>query len=365
MREAEVAARIQHPNVVSVHEIETVGDEVQLVMQYVEGAALGSLIAMAARKDERIPTRVAVRILLDACRGLAAVHAEKGPDGRLLGLVHRDVSPQNILVGRDGVARLTDFGLARAVYAGAPSTTQGTLKGKLGYMAPEYVQKGEVDRAVDVFAMGVVAWETLAGLRLFRGDNEAQTLDRVLREEASPLAAIVPELAPLDPVLARATAKDPTRRFASALELEEALTLVVVPLGLLGTLAEVSTYVEVAVGADLALRRRVVSAAESAARSRFWPLLAGGSLAAAGLIAAGAALSKKAEAPKTLVPAASAPTEATVPSIGETSRPLPELPSAAPPPAAHPSARARPSPSRPPQDVPSLPPNPYDRRQGR
>jgi serine/threonine-protein kinase len=306
-----------------------------------------------------------MRILLDACRGLAAVHAETGPGGQLLGLVHRDVSPQNILVGRDGVARLTDFGLARAVYAGAPSTTQGTLKGKLGYMAPEYVQKGEVDRAVDVFAMGVVMWETLAGLRLFRGDNEAQTLDRVLREEASPLAAIVPELAPLDPVIARATAKDPTHRFASALELEEALTLVVVSQGLLGTPAEVATYVEAAAGADLALRRRAVSAGR---RGRTRPWVAGAAVAAVatlGLVVASPALTRKTEPPKTPVPVAPAPIESTAPSIDEAPRPLPDLPSAPPPPAARPSARPHPPSRPPPQDLPSLPPNPYERKQGR
>ena len=266
LREANLAAGFRHPNIVGVHEVEADGDELQLVMDYVEGTTLGSLIVLEARREARVPPRVALRILLDACQGLAAVHREANEQGELLGLVHRDVSPQNILVGVDGRARLTDFGLARAVYAGAPSTTQGTLKGKLGYMAPEYVHRGQVDRGVDVFAMGVVLWETLAGRRLFRGDNEAQTLDKVLKEEPGPLAAIAPELAALDPLILRAVAKDPEARFPSAVELLSSLEAAASAAGLVGTQQEVALYLEHAVGEELLERRARVHAALRARR---------------------------------------------------------------------------------------------------
>ena len=287
LREARVAASLRHPNVVAVREVETVGDEVQLVMDYVEGAALGSLIALEARRDRRIPTGIALRIVLDACEGLAAVHAQTDANGRLLGLVHRDVSPQNILVGVDGRARLTDFGLARAVYAGAPSTTQGTLKGKLGYMAPEYVNRGQVDRAVDVFAMGVVLWETLAGRRLFRGDNEAQTLARVLRDDPATLDSVAPELAPsaaLDAIIHLATEKEPDRRLPSGIELRDAVARAVT--GVVATQAEVGSYVQQAVGDELATRAREVRAGLRARRLPLWMALGAAALAASGTAAA-------------------------------------------------------------------------------
>ncbi len=287
LREAHVAASLHHPNIVGVRAVESQGDEIQLVMDYVEGAALGSLIAFEARRDARLPVGVALRILLDACEGLAAVHAQTDAEGQLLGLVHRDVSPQNILVGIDGRSRLTDFGLAKAVYTGAPSTTQGTLKGKLGYMAPEYVHRGHVDRSVDVFAMGVVLWEALAGRRLFRGENEAQTLDRVLRESPARLADIAPELAPFDDVVARATRKQPEERLASAMELRAALADAAAQARLSAREEDVAAYVQGVVGQELAVRRAEVQAA---LRARGRPVRIGATATAAAMVATGAVI---------------------------------------------------------------------------
>ncbi len=268
LREARIAATIRHPNVVPVREVQESEGELELVMDYVEGASLASLIAGEASRDARVPTGIAVRILLDACAGLAAVHAEKDASGAPLGLVHRDVSPQNILVGTDGVARLTDFGLAKAVYEGAPSTTQGTLKGKLGYMAPEYVSRGRIDASGDVFALGVVAWEALAGRRLFRGDNEAQTLDHVLRDDAPPLAGLVAELAPFDEPIARSLAKDPATRAASALALREAIERAASAVGAIASHAEVGAYVTRVTQKDLEERGARIAGERRAIRSR-------------------------------------------------------------------------------------------------
>ena len=357
LREANLAAGFRHPNIVGVHEVEADGDELQLVMDYVEGTTLGSLIVLEARREARVPPRVALRILLDACQGLAAVHREANEQGELLGLVHRDVSPQNILVGVDGRARLTDFGLARAVYAGAPSTTQGTLKGKLGYMAPEYVHRGQVDRGVDVFAMGVVLWETLAGRRLFRGDNEAQTLDKVLKEEPGPLAAIAPELAALDPLILRAVAKDPEARFPSAVELLSSLEAAASAAGLVGTQQEVALYLEHAVGEELLERRARVHAALRARRRPY--LVAAFGFTLLGTVLTVMAVRENARAPS---PAAASKPIAAPPSV-PTSPPSTEpwtpsstaLPASAsaPPPASSPQPR--------PPRSPALPPNPYER----
>src|SRR5262249_41954901 len=152
-----------------------------------------------------LPPSVAVRILLDACAGLHAAHELRDDDGQLLGLVHRDISPQNVLVGVDGVARLVDFGIAKCSEAGARSTATGALKGKFAYMAPESVESGVLDPRVDVFGIGVVAWETLGGQRLFRAASEVETLRKVLAADAPPLSSVAPELgARFDAVIARA-----------------------------------------------------------------------------------------------------------------------------------------------------------------
>jgi len=278
LREAALAASFRHPHIVGVRLVEEAGANLQLVMDYVEGSALGTLVALAAKSDDRIPIAVAVRIVLDASAGLHAVH-EHRVEGRDLGLLHRDVSPQNILVGIDGVARLTDFGIAKAIYDGASSTTQGTLKGKLGYMAPEYVHRGQLDRAIDVFAMGVVLWEALAGRRLFRGDNEAQTLDRVLRAEVPPLAGVAKELAVFDRVVGRALAKDPAERFPSAEAFASALEAAAGGSNMLATHAGVADYVARVASPELSRRRDEIRAARGQ-RGRFVRLAGWAALAA-------------------------------------------------------------------------------------
>src|SRR5262245_28626151 len=135
LREAGAASRIHHPNVVAVRDVEETGDELLLVMDYVEGASLAELLASDEDAQLELPSHIAVRILLDTCAGLSAVHTLRDDSGTPLGLVHRDVSPQNILVGIDGTSRLSDFGLAK-VTAATMTRTTGILRGKLAYMPP-------------------------------------------------------------------------------------------------------------------------------------------------------------------------------------------------------------------------------------
>ena len=178
-----------------MRDVEVDESGIQLVMDYVEGASLSELIpelvegAAGAR-----PEAVSLRIVLDACEGLGALHELTGDDGEPLGLVHRDISPANVLVGLDGVARIADFGLAKPLLAVERTTSEGALRGKLGYMAPEYIRGKSIDRRIDVFAMGIVLWEVLAGKRLFRGENDGDTLDRVQTMAPPLLADVKPEL---------------------------------------------------------------------------------------------------------------------------------------------------------------------------
>src|SRR5262249_14722189 len=152
------------------------------------------------------------------CAGLGAAHDLLDDGGRPLGLVHRDVSPQNVLVGADGVARIVDFGIAKCREATGASgkTMTGVLKGKVGYMSPEYVRGRPLDARSDVFGLGVVLWEALTGARLFRADNDVETMTRVTNAPAPPASRFVPGLPDaVDAVVARALEKSPSRRHAS------------------------------------------------------------------------------------------------------------------------------------------------------
>ena len=254
--EARLASRIHHANVVDVRDVDESERGLQLVMDYVEGASLSQLLVRGAKGGPKVPPAIAIRILLDACAGLHAAHELRGENGEALGLVHRDVSPQNLLVGIDGVARVADFGLAKCMSAGDGSTTQGTLKGKLGYMAPEYVRGRKPDRRADVFALGVVLWESLAGKRLFKGDSEPETIDRVVREIPARVSSMAPEIGEgLDEVVARALEKQPDDRFATAEEMGRALEAAASGAGLIADRAAVGAFVRAAFGAELEERR--------------------------------------------------------------------------------------------------------------
>ena len=220
--EARLAARIRHPNDVPTLDVVAMEDELFLVMELVQGESLSRLIRAASQRGERIPTEMIAEIMVGALHGLHAAHEARSDSGEPLGIVHRDVSPHNILVGTDGVARVLDFGVAKA--AGRLQTTrEGQLKGKLGYMAPEQI-RGEVTRATDVYAASVVLWEALTSKRLFKGDNEAMVLDLVLRGCDVPPSKFAPGLpSALDEVTMRGLSVDPALRFATAREMARAL----------------------------------------------------------------------------------------------------------------------------------------------
>jgi len=221
--EARLAARIRHMNVVPTIDIsDSPGDGYFLVMEYIEGNHLGALLGEAAKGGKRLPQPFVFRVLLDALQGLSAAHRLTDEDGHPLKLVHRDVSPHNILIGTDGIARLTDFGVAKADVRMA-STRAGQFKGKLSYMAPEQASASETDQRSDLFSVGIILWESLTGRRLFKGETNAATLNRLLNDSVAKPSSLFPELEPFDEVVMRALSRNPEQRFQTADEFGEAL----------------------------------------------------------------------------------------------------------------------------------------------
>ena len=259
--EARLASMIHHANVVDVRDVEIDGDAISLVMDYIEGASLGDLILAASEVGTVVPPRVAVRIIIDALAGLHAAHELLDERGRAVGLVHRDVSPQNILVGLDGISRVADFGVAKFSQKNAQSTSEGSLKGKLAYMAPEYLRGENIDRRFDLFAVGVVLWETLAGERLFRRSNEAETLHALLNHDPRPICQMARGLGPaLDPFLFKALSKNRNERFETAAQMAAALEKTASAAQLIAGTVEVADAVRALTGAAIEERRTLVRA---------------------------------------------------------------------------------------------------------
>ncbi len=230
--EARLAARIRHPNVVATLDLERSAEGLYLVMEYVEGDSLLGILRSTVKAGRPIPAGIAIRIMLDALAGLHAAHELTDDQGVPLQLVHRDVSPHNIMVGTDGVTRLTDFGIARAEER-VSHTRDGQLKGKLSYMAPEQTTSDPVDRRVDIFTAGIVLWECLASKRLFRGTTDAEVLRSLLEHPIPRLREVSPAFPQaLDDVVARALRRPVDERFDTAAEFAEALEEAAEPLGI-------------------------------------------------------------------------------------------------------------------------------------
>jgi serine/threonine-protein kinase len=255
--EARLAARIHHPNVVATLDVGST-DFLYLVMEYVEGDSLSGLLRRARERQKTVPLEVTLRVLIDTLSGLHAAHELRGSDGQPLNLVHRDVSPQNILVGADGISRITDFGIAFAA-ARSGNTQEGKLKGKFSYMAPEQVKGEEATRRIDIFAAGIVLWEALTGRALFRRKDDVATINAVLREKVIPPSHIVRGLPQgLDEIVLKALEPDPDRRFATAEEFANALEQLDVERVAPRTVA---AYVEATLGPELAARRETLRVA--------------------------------------------------------------------------------------------------------
>jgi serine/threonine-protein kinase len=266
--EARLGGRIRHPNVVSTLDVMADSDELFVVMDYVHGSSLAMLAAACAKASERVPIAVSAAIIAGVLHGLHAAHETKGSAGEPLGLVHRDVSPQNILVGVDGVPRIADFGIAKAKGRAQATTQEGAVKGKLGYMSIEQLSGSVVDRRADIYAAGVVLWELLTGRHLFVGEHYSDTVRRVLAGRVETPASVTPDVpAALDEIVMRALDGDPSRRFDTARQMAVAIENAT----RLATASEIGEWVEMTAGPDLARRAALVRAIETSAPDRAVP----------------------------------------------------------------------------------------------
>ncbi len=257
--EARLASRIQHPNVVSTLDVTKTASELFLVMEYVQGEALSRLVRNAAKRGERIPPHIVLSVMSGMLHGLHAAHEAKSENREPLNIVHRDISPQNVLVGLDGVARVLDFGVAKAAMRSG-ATRDGQMKGKLSYMSPEQLNGKDIDRRSDIFAAGIVLWEALAGKRLFAGADAGEILGKVLASEIPTPKSVVPSLSDeVSGAVMQALERDPDKRFQTARDFAVALEKA----GPLATAHNVGEWVREYGGEDLTKRLNLVARVES------------------------------------------------------------------------------------------------------
>jgi serine/threonine-protein kinase len=221
--EARLAARLTHKNIVQTIEVGSENARHYMVMEYLDGRSLHRIVRRFQQQRGGLPVGAHLRVIAEALLGLQYAHELRDFDGEPLGIVHRDVSPLNVLVTFDGQAKLVDFGIAKSTDS-SQETKAGVLKGRVAYMAPEQAWGSSVDRRADIYSAGVMLWEAAAGRRLWPGMTDVEILARLLKEEAPTLRAVRPE-APEDltAICARAMAKRPEDRYASAFELLEDL----------------------------------------------------------------------------------------------------------------------------------------------
>ncbi len=238
--EAKLVAGINHPNVVGIFELGEVDDVLYLVMEYVTGRSLSTLSNMMQRAGKPLPVGIVMRILADTCAGLHAAH-ELERDGKPLGVIHRDVSPQNILVSDKGAVKLIDFGVAKANDRLAADTTDGHTKGKLRYMAPEQALARPVDRRADLWSVGAVAFDLLEGHPPHDGHNDLARLFKLMETSPPPsFATKIP--APLAHVIQKALERDPDARWKTASEMRSAIETALDECGLRVTADDVTAF---------------------------------------------------------------------------------------------------------------------------
>jgi eukaryotic-like serine/threonine-protein kinase len=222
--EAKLSLYLQHANIVQVFDIGQTQASYFLVMEFVDGCNLKALLERLKQKGKRLEVAHAIYLVLEACKGLNYAHHLENPEnGEPLHIVHRDISPPNILISKNGEVKLVDFGLAKA-NSQIESTDPGVVKGKFSYLSPEAASGLEVDRRADIFAVGVLLWEMFTGRRLFYGDTDYQTVELVRQARVPSIAAINPEIDPeLEAIVRKALARDPNDRYSEAADLGDAL----------------------------------------------------------------------------------------------------------------------------------------------
>jgi hypothetical protein len=224
--EARLAVSVRHPNVVEVIDVVSTPTDLVLVMEYVPGVSVYELLTHGMGGEGRrmaVPLPVAITIAVEGLHGLQAAHDAVNDEGQSLNLVHRDISPQNLLVDSRGVAKLTDFGVAKAV-GRLRSTRDGSIRGKIAYMSPEQVADSGVDQRADIYSFAVVLWEMIAGRPMLEAESDVALFGKAMRGPTERLASVVPDIPPaLDNAIWRALSRDPRRRHPSARAFADAL----------------------------------------------------------------------------------------------------------------------------------------------
>jgi serine/threonine-protein kinase len=264
--EARIASEIAHPNVAQIFDQGEKNRVLYLVMEWVDGESLAKVRRFAAKAHVRIPLGLSLRILADACAGLHAAHELKGKDGVPLGVVHRDVSPQNILISTAGAVKIIDFGVAKAQNRLATRTRTGIVKGKVQYMAPEQARGDEHDRRVDVWALGVCLYELVADKLPFDGDNPLEVLSRITSDDPPPIEDFVPS--GVRDVVAKALARNPNERYPTAAAMRRAIEGVLGQLGVDSSAEDVAAFVDAYMPHRAVERQDVISRALKAAEDR-------------------------------------------------------------------------------------------------
>src|SRR5688572_25315682 len=225
--EAALASQLDHPNVAKVFEIGRLGESYFFTMEYVHGEDVRTVLGKLGAVERRLPISHVLHIAAGVAAGLHYAHERTAPGGAALNIVHRDVSPANVMVSFEGDVKLVDFGVAKA--AGQRAQTQvGALKGKLAYLSPEQCRGQRVDRRSDIFAFGIFLHELLTGARLFRRDSDYDTMQAIVEEDVAPPSRLRPEVTPsLDRIVMTALAKDPAQRYATAAQIVRAIDAVV------------------------------------------------------------------------------------------------------------------------------------------
>jgi serine/threonine protein kinase len=249
--EARLAGSLHHPNIVEVLDIGDDRGEYFFTMEYVHGEDLRNVLRELNRRHDKLPTQQIIAIMCAAAAGLHHAHEKRGADRELLGIVHRDVSPANILVGYDGRVKVADFGIAKAVLRQV-ETRSGTLKGKVSYMSPEQVTGRPIDRRSDVYALGIVLWEVATARRLFKGDNDFLVMSSIVQGEIPKPSLHRDDLPPpLEHIIMKALATNPSARFQTADDLRYALEHFAESLGMRPTAASIADYMKKLFGSRL------------------------------------------------------------------------------------------------------------------
>ena len=251
--EAAIASQLDHPNIARIFDVGRVDLSYYLALEFVRGKDLRIIFDRAAKHKKPIPLDFVLYVMSQACRGLAYAHRRTDARGKALGVVHRDVSPQNVLVSFDGAVKIIDFGIAKA--SGKVTRTQvGTIKGKFGYMSPEQVRGLPIDQRSDVFSLGICLWELLTLQRLFVGDNEVAIMEKIRRGEIPDLAAVAPETPPeVERIVRRALANDVDERYPTATELDSDITAFARANGLVLETAHAADYMRRVFAGDPAI----------------------------------------------------------------------------------------------------------------